>query len=191
MVVSEGESASFSCVLAELSVNEWFINGTDINATVSISHSLSHDNYAYWSGCTHGSCGGTLFVKSVDESLNGSYIMCQVIHDTCNEKNASMSRPALIIGEPPHIMFCTCAAPGLVCLFAQPYSTVSTVVIVISVRGHKTSGSTEETQSLSFSAPSSTALSPSPSPNLKPPEDTKPPDSSGKSAETDKTTMQG
>ena len=92
MTVNDGESVSFSCVLPNSSVNQWFINHFPVSAE------LAQENYVLWSGCNNGKvfCGGTLFIKHVNKSLSGSQVYCQVV---CENNSVVKSKPATITGE--------------------------------------------------------------------------------------------
>lgn len=92
VTVNDGESLSFTCVIANVTISQWFLNNTPVNSV------LQRDNYVLWSDCNSGKvyCGGTLFIKHTDKSLNGTQVYCQVV---CNDLNVTLSPPATIIGE--------------------------------------------------------------------------------------------
>jgi hypothetical protein len=96
VVVRDGESLSLSCVVADMKINEWFIDG------LLASSVLPDGNYVIWTGCTDVAgtyCGGTLFIKHVSKSLSGRNVSCQVAHLPCNGDNVTMSPPTVITAE--------------------------------------------------------------------------------------------
>lgn len=106
VVVTVGENASFSCIVNG-PLEEWFINGNVPIIRSGIPHMK-------WSGCTSGDpmhCGGTLFIKKVDLSLNGTNVSCSAAYRSCDSdsRKVEMSRLATIIGKSklPHDIICT------------------------------------------------------------------------------------
>ena len=95
MSVSDGDSLSFSCVLANRTISQWYIDSKPVSSVLSV------DNYVLWKGCSRNKlfCGGTLFIKQATRELNESTVSCQVLHETCNGQNATLSPSATIIGK--------------------------------------------------------------------------------------------
>ena len=72
---------------------------------------LKNNNYSEWDGCTREPqyCGRTLFIEYVSKELNESTISCQVLHETCDGYNATLSKPATLIGKfQPHKVMKDC-----------------------------------------------------------------------------------
>ena len=95
VTVDVGQSVSFSCVLTSLQLNisQWYINNKTARAE------LNGHNYVMWGGCHSSGCGGTLFITNITKDMNESVVCCQVLHDTCNGRNVTLSKSATIIGN--------------------------------------------------------------------------------------------
>lgn len=99
--VKVGDSVSFSCVVPNRTISHWYVNNK------SVGHALGSGNFVMWTGCKESPkyCGGTLFIKHATMDLNGSNISCQVLHETCGDKNVSLSKSAMLIGEYYYFLF--------------------------------------------------------------------------------------